>query len=616
MNTVVHLTRLTPIFLVSALVNSTRFAVAQPQVDIPLTSEVKRQQSDAALEDFRASFGSKWRTVRDVGTGYSKLLYGGSVPPAFEPRTDEEWEQVALEHISNAAEVHGIDPSTLIATRGRGVKRLALTTVVGGLDKVVVLFEQWAGALPVVDGVVKVMMSPWGELISLTSTASPVLHQVSLTIGIDAVRARELAGRAFRSAHTLHQETTMSEPELVVKRSRGAGGIQQAGACWQLECWSATAKDGSPVAERLWINAASGRVVDRRSLVDQFDVSGTVYTMATPPLSNRPDVPTNPPVTIPLAHAEVWADGAQMVRTNADGQFNFVGLQGPVVLTFGYEGAYVTVINDAGPEHTLTEPNVSGSGNVVELNASPNEDVTAQANAYVVVGVVADFIRDFGGDATILDDASSVTARVNYQGLICHGFAAGQEFRLGPSSAECENAAFGSFIVHELGHILDRRSFSVSLDGPLSEGNADTWAVYVMDDPLVFRDHRSEGSGRSADNDWMFCGDEIPNCNVSFLQQDGQGHLRGTLWSGTAWAIRDHLNQALGNALGDEVANRLFLAWIDGNTNERIQSVIQLEWLLLDDDDMDLSNLTPNYCAIRAGFAQHGWPDPCLDGCP
>ena len=576
------------------------------------SASVLEQPGTEALKMYRSSHGASWKILPDPGTGYARMIYGGSNPPLAEPGVEDEWIQVALEHVIATHGLHGIDPATLIPS-APSVRRLALRTSAGGLDKVVVAFDQWAGAYPVIDGSVKVLMSPWGDLISLQSSATPFLDQGVFTVAVDATEAMEIGTGSFRLRHQLAVELRPAEPRLVVKQSLNVD-VRQPSLCWEFDCWSQPPGPRAPTAERLWVDAVTGGLLGYRSLVRNFDVSGTVYTYATPPLSNRPDLPDNQPVPdIPLVGVDVHASGGQMVRTNAQGQFSFVGLEGPVDLTIGYEGEYVTVFNWNGPDHSVTQ-SATGGGNVIVLNLPPHqEERTAEANAYVVVGLVANYIRDFGGDPSILDELNRVTANVN-QNTGCPAGASGSEISFRRAMGNCANGAYGSVIAHELGHVLDGRSFPGPRSDGLNEGNADVWAAYVFDDSLVFRDHTGPGQGRDADNDTLFCGDDT-RCGLSkFL--DAQGHQIGTLWSGTAWAVRHQLNQTHGNEDGDEIANRLFLSWMQMTTNGSIHSSIQLEWMLLDDDDMDLSNLTPNFCEIRAGFAQHGWPDPCLTGCP
>jgi hypothetical protein len=80
---------------------------------------------------------------------------------------------------------------------------------------------------------------------------------------------------------------------------------------------------------------------------------------------------------------------------------------------------------------------------------------------------------------------------------------------------------------------------------------------------------------------------------------------------GAAWKIRDQLNRSLGELRGDRVADALFLSWQIAFDQRTIASIIEAQWLLLDDDDGDLGNGTPHLGEIDTGFTIQGFPGFC-----
>jgi hypothetical protein len=77
---------------------------------------------------------------------------------------------------------------------------------------------------------------------------------------------------------------------------------------------------------------------------------------------------------------------------------------------------------------------------------------------------------------------------------------------------------------------------------------------------------------------------------------------------GAAWKVRTNLNNSLGNQTGDLVANAIFLGWMNGYNQTQIKSIIETQWLTLDDSDGNINNGTPHYAEINNGFVAQGFP--------
>ena len=81
---------------------------------------------------------------------------------------------------------------------------------------------------------------------------------------------------------------------------------------------------------------------------------------------------------------------------------------------------------------------------------------------------------------------------------------------------------------------------------------------------------------------------------------------------GALWQVREKLKapppSGQGADLGRDIANSLFLGWMNGFDTREILSVILYQWLVLDDDDGIVGNGTPNFNAINEGFQVHGFP--------
>ncbi|MCP3917677.1 MAG: hypothetical protein GY711_19205 [bacterium] len=291
--------------------------------------------------------------------------------------------------------------------------------------------------------------------------------------------------------------------------------------------------------------------------------------------------------------------------TDRDGNFTFPGVNTPLNITSRYFGTFNDVNNSAGSDYAITFQNVQpNQPNTLLMNPAPNELITAQANGYLHIGSLRDFIRDtIPGDATADFRASS---NVSLNGS-CNAFYTGGSVNYYRSNLGCANMAFTTLIGHEFGHWLNDLYGTGNGSDGMGEGNADVFAMYAFDTPVVGEEYRTNGSFiRSADNTRFFCGDASPNCH-------GGVHSSGEAWMGAAWKVRRQLNDAHGGALGDATANGLFLGWMNAYNQSQIRSIIETQWLTLDDDDGNLSNGTPNFTEIDAGFREHGFPGVDVD---
>ena len=393
------------------------------------------------------------------------------------------------------------------------------------------------------------------------------------------------------------QPTMVAAPELVIKRHHGARG-RRADLAWRIDAYQQQS-GVAPAAYRYWIDAQTGVLIDARSRIHHFDVTGTVTSMATPGVA--PDTATNSPVAIPVPFAEVTS-AAGTVYTDANGDFNFVGVNAALDVTVRYSGTFNDVVNDAsaGVSHAETFAGVMpGQANSLTMNSTPDPLVTAQANALIGSDACRDFIKATNPTDTSMDFV--VTSNTNLPDT-CNAFYNGVSINFYPEGNGCVNTSYSTVVAHEMGHWLnDIYSTFNGFDG-MGEGNADVWAMYVYDDPVVGMDFAGPGNHiRDGQNTIEFCGDDFPACY-------GGVHANGRPWMGAAWKVRRNLNTTHGDALGDMIANSLFLGWMTAFDQTEIKSIIETQWLTLDDDDGDIDNGTPNYLDIDSAFREQAYP--------
>ncbi len=541
------------------------------------------------LREWCAEHGPSWRVWRDESTGRAELLFGGSARAPFAPREDAEWIALALEFVRSTHELHGVDVDTLVA----GDVHFLPLALAGTTDKVAVGLRQELGGLSVEGGTLDVLFALDGSLLALQSRAIPAVGELDLVPRLAASDAAALATQRFFERTGL-APTSASEPILFVAQVLEEG-VRRPRLAWKTDLYWRE-PDFATQGWSFHLDARDGALLAALPLVHELDVGGTVSTRATPGTS--PDTAGNPPTTQPMPRARVTSS-AGTVFTDQAGNFNFAGVSGPLAVTVEYVGQFNDVRNQAGSDYTLTVQASTGSGNQILMNPSPTELVTAQANAYVHVVKLREWIRSIDPSDAHADFTAISNVNIN---STCNAFYDGGSVNFYRVGGGCVNTAYSTVVAHEMGHWLNDRYNTFNGGDGMGEGNADVFAMYLYDDPIVGKDFCGSGCHiRDGNNTRQYCGDGNGGCY-------GEVHADGEVWMGAAWKIRRNLNTAVGNAAGDLAANTLFLAWMNGYDQTQIHSIIEVQWLTLDDDNGNIDDGTPHYASIDSAFREQGFP--------
>ncbi len=552
-------------------------------------SQLQNANPGDALTHWQTAHGPEWRAILDPQTGLARMLYGGSAVPAFAPHQDSDFVRLARRALLDTRDLFGLDAATLGEER---VKFLPLGQIGSG-DKFSVRLKQSVGGVPVVGGFVNVLFDAQGRLLSVQSNALPNLAGFAVEPAFTAEAAAAAARAQFLADEGI-EATRSSAAELVIDPAR-AGKSPEGRLAWQIDV---RREEGAsvPIGFVYRIDALGGQVLGRESSVHEFDVHGTVSGNASPGL--LPDTTSNPETAQVLRYARVQSS-AGTVYTDATGFFNYPGVNTPLSCTFTFVGTYNNVFNSAGAEYSLVQSVPANTTNTITLNPAPTDAITAQANAFIAVNHLRDWVRSV--DATDATADFVALANVNLAST-CNAYYDGVSINFYAAGGGCPNTGFSTVVSHEDGHWLnDRYSTGNGADG-MGEGNADVWAMYSYDTPIVGQDFCGTGCNvRDGNNTRQYCGDGNGGCY-------GEVHADGEVWMGAAWKVRTHLDNTNGDAAGDLIANTLFLAWMNGYNQQQIDSVIETQWLTLDDDDGDLTNGTPHFGDIDAGFTDQGFP--------
>ena len=541
------------------------------------------------LAQWRAKHGDNWRLNVSAETGWLEMLSGGRTVAAFRPVDDLEFVGLAQNVLRETEAWHGMDGSTLQLVRALHLP-FGLT---GSTDKMTVRFRQAVNGVPVENGWANVLFNMNGGVLSIHTTGAPRIAGMITSPAIAAETASE-AAVAYFGAETGRAPTHVHAAELVIDQHL-VDGERQARLAWKINV-QAEQEGLTPEGKNVYVDARTGTPYRTTESIHFFDVSGTVTSNASPGLN--PDTAANPEQQLAMKYARVTA-GAVTTTTDANGNFTLPGVNAPVSATFSYVGTFNNSLNSAGAEYTLTTTLNNPTGNVVAMNPAPTEAVTAQANAFRQVNVLRDFVRATNPSDSTADFVA--TANVMVAGS-CNAFYNGSSTNYYPIGGGCNNTAYSTVINHEHGHWMnDRYGTGNGADG-IGEACADVYAMYIQDTPTVGANFSTTGGIiRTGTNTRQFCGDTNPGCY-------GQVHTDGEVWMGAAWKIRSRLNTSLGNTAGDLTANALFMGWMNAYNQTTIRSIIETQWLTLDDDDGNINNGTPHYADIDNGFRDQGFP--------
>jgi hypothetical protein len=557
-----------------------------------LTSGASAQKASSVQSDlqaFRKQAGNNWEAFEDKETGVARMIYGGNVKAAFTPSSDADYFLVARQHLNSTRSLFRVPASTL-QENAVNFMPLGLT---GSTDKVGVEFRQVVNGVVVRNGWMNVILDMQGRLLSADNTGLPQTGSINTSPTRSLEQAMAFAKATFEEQTGLAGDF-IGEQELVIEQEL-VNGKRFGSLAWNVILTSEPI-NGEPASYRYLVSAnADARVIVRENMIHHAaapDVGGTIFGRVTP--SDGPDQGIYQ--TVPLPYIRV-SSPAGVVFTDANGNFNYPGITGPLKCRTTLRGPYVDV-NLASGFDVVNVRTLTGTGNIVTLNKAPVEGSTSQMNAFLHINKMRDWTRSINPTDNMMDFVN--LANVNILNT-CNAFFSGFSTNYYNSGGSCPNTSYSSVIYHEQGHWQNVRYNSGNGPDGFGEGNADVFAVYQTNDPVVGRGFFGGSGGiRTGLNNRQFCGDSNGGCY-------GGVHANGEVLLGVLWKVRTNLQNSHGNQLGGDIANALHNGWMNGYNQSQIKNIIEFQWLVLDDNNGDLSDGTPNFADIDSAFLAQGF---------
>ncbi len=347
-------------------------------------------------------------------------------------------------------------------------------------------------------------------------------------------------------------------------------------------------EDGIPGKYYTLVDAANGEILYRANQVyhvanTDVNVSGELY------LTHL----YNPATIEPFKNLKVVESG-NIYYTD---DLGYLGLTNTfnTNATFSLQGKIVKVqTNGVTPSWVV---NLNAGTNNVAIDS--NHTDIKQRTTYNAINTVHEYMKTKYPLFTGLD--YPLPANIDVAGT-CNAFYNGSAVNFFDYGGGCNATSLVADVgYHEYGHgINDKFYQSIGFsfnNGSMGEGYADLWALGITTSPIL-------GVGFFNSN---LSGIRRYDVNKKVYPQDlvGEVHADGEIIAGSFWDTGLNLGnlQQMMNLFKET-----YYAGIQGpnGTEGMLYPDILLETLAQDDNDGDLTNGTPNYCAIVAAFQLHG----------
>ena len=570
------------------------------------------EPSSVAWQRFLAEHGPRWTAVWNKATGTPKAIFGEGLT-------------VRPSGIDSLADARGIAQRVLdqhADLLGRGAS-VFVEDIAAETERVFVfVYAQRFRGLEVVGGRADVRVHEVGVVSMFGSQAIAIANDFGIVPGIEPEFATAVAHQHVKAT------SARVDAHLVIWAD-----VDGPDAATPVLAWRIGIDDRSgerPIVGKVYVDSRTGKILDwvdevydcasghvhvRGESADHeraeehregpagpafVDVSGNVMSWL-----NRGTSPVSALTNTPLQGIRVAIQGGGSAFTDANGNFTIANAgTAPVTLLVGFTtgaGQYCNAVNPL--QGTPVSASVSATpGTPVSIQllnaASPDFD-WSQPTVFWHVDDVHRWIRSLTGPIpTNRINLAAVTATVN-RASTCNAFYTGNTINFYAAGGTCNMTGYSSVVYHEWGHGCDDAFGGISQTDGLSEGWGDIHSIYRLDDPIIGRDFRTNGGiVRTALN------------TLTYPQTGASVHTQGSVWMGWAWQVREGLKASLGTAPGVARAEQIVVASIAANAVNQPDAVTEV--FILDDNDGNLSNGTPNYAVLSAAAITRNLPYPQL----
>lgn len=525
-----------------------------------------------AAAEFERVAGGTWSYKWNALTGTPHSVLGSGYQAAGALRSEADAEAAARDFVARHRDLLGVD-----------LGEVKLRRVVHALGKYSVLFEQDYQGIEVHGSRLRLVFTESGRLYYFGSDWQPGIA-IATSPGLAMQDAMALARRdvGFVSGRDTDETASLVilpilEGETMVPRLawRTRTTIQEPYAIWVS-----------------YVDARDGRTLWRYNDVHYVNVVGST----TGSVEDFGYCYGEKPVVLP--HMKVNITGGNTGYSDAAGNFN-INHPGntPVTVTTQLDGRWVNV-NDS-LDNDATYSGTATPGVPFNFNWTDTNENDSARDVYLHANRIHDVIKQYDPSFAPPDYRMSANVNINSS---CNAFWNGSSINFYRAGGGCGNTGqMGDVVYHEYGHGLTQWIYGTNPDD-VGEGNSDIAALLIDGNSIC-------GEGFYLDN----CASGIRDANNTLKYPDdyqvGQIHYNGQIVSGFWWDARAILLPIHGE---QGVRDLLWPIWhFSRRALEPTAMPDQIEAaFIMDDDDGDLTNGTPNYFAFCPAAQNHGFTPP------
>ena len=492
----------------------------------PALGQEGDNEVDRALDAFELRFGDVGHVRWSPESPYPEHIWGRAIDSGI-TRVEESTLRAAAETIfADFADLFGVEPSQM-----RHKETIYLPLDRAGLTpKWAVSFRQGVADVRVRDGWGSVLFDQWGRILSIANHFVPGTELLDVVPRLTEAQGIAAAKRALGSA-----VDSIRGVGLEVVTYRDDQGDRYPALAWLVDLRSKNTDAGLPIQREFAIDAHDGRVLWSRSTIHTVDYIGRVEGWVTP--APLPDTNGNPEVLRELRSVRVEVDstGAE-ADTDDAGDFTIANGDNTtrtLTTNFNNQSTFAYVVDQAGPEQELSASFTPGVPQTLTYNTGLTEHDTAENNAQDGVIDFHRYVRTQNPN----DNNMSFRVRANVNlNSNCNAFFDGSSINFYTSGGGCVNTSYSTVVAHEEGHWANVIYDSGNGGDGFGEGNADNFAMFIYDEPIVGQDFCGPGCHvRTGNNNRQYCGTCGAGCH-------GGVHSNGEVLMGAFWKWRQNLN--------------------------------------------------------------------------
>ncbi len=565
------------------------FEILPPVDQYYLIDDTQAHPTAVAMErEISQELGGNWTVMRwnqysetprkVVGSGI-ELVPGGL-------HSEAQVEQVARAFIAAHAHFFGIDEGALATYR-----------VTHAMGKWAIQFQQTVRGYPVEDAFGHLVFTDSGRLYAFGTN-----YYDDVSIPLAPALARESAVAIARAAVPFDEDSELTpivaDRTVVLPMLVGAG--EERRMTFRLAHRTEVPTDEPYGLYATYVDAATGEVLRRENQVENFYSGSSTGDVEIPSYcaGNTPNTP--------FAHMNVVITNVGTAETDAAGNFSIAGSAGTQTYTAAFDGPVVNV-------------NCSGCAGGDAISTGPIDADTPLAITFPSGTYRADerdcfyFINKTRDYITSIDPAwfyPKVTANVNVNST-CNANWGGTILNFFRTGAGCHNTGeLGDVMAHEYGHCIQSDLLLGQGPNGMGEGNSDIAATFIIDGSQIGLGFYDGDCSRA-----LSCPTACRDCeNTLQYPADVIGqpiHSAGRVICGFNWDTRQALEAKYGAAAGKLKTAQLwhFSRKMFGNSAYDQPDQV-LDYFVINDNDGNLDNGTPDHTEICGAATAHGFTCP------